>query len=195
MGRKTGRDRGVRPMGEAKIRKILERTDHERDIFAIVGVSTSTVAPVRMPREIRPIDEWPISRDVFAGLAREKVANIQDLTRPTMKAVARIASSWTSPSAAQHAAELARHWGEYDYRGGDRVSDSISWQLYYELQDQRDTPLPGDTMLAAGKGIRGACETLGLDYETLNSVVGRTALHHTQDPFYVAPPVSDRWSW
>lgn len=75
MGRKTGRDGGLRPMSDRRITAIMEgERSEETDIFKEVDLHEGRAHSVRLPRNSeqpkRPIDEWPISTDTFKELAR-----------------------------------------------------------------------------------------------------------------------------
>lgn len=66
------------------------------------------------------------------------------------------------------------------------------------MQERREKPLPDDAIIAVTQGVQGACEQLGLDYATLDSIPDRIGLKANEDPFYVrrAPsyPYSD-YGW
>lgn len=175
MPRRRGTDKMVRPLSAAKIES-LERGER--------GVPRRILLPER-----RPIDEWPIPSETFKqraaywfeekGISRERVVR---------RVVSEVAGAWATSDAGRNAWEMASQWG--DHRSGVMLVD---WQLFYEVQDRKENPLPNATMPAVSSAVELACKELGLDYKLLNNVPERVALAGTpRDPFFVVPETSHR---
>ena len=174
MPRRTGHDRRIRPLSKKRIKDIDRKLQSDKTSVVVDGVP-------RAERPKRPIDAWPIDRDVFKGLARTAFEDDNPQgTKPTRKIVESVAGAWATTNASGRAFEISRRWGPGDFRANIELVD---WQFLYEIQDRRDTPLPDDAFAVTRTSIQTACQELGLDYATLNSIPERQRLPDYMNPF------------
>lgn len=168
-----GRRNGSGPTGGTLNIRRLEKELKEDRASGIVGVGE----PVRARR---PIDEWPIDKDDFRDLAVEDFLQQEhDGTKSVRKVVAEVAGRWANQNAAYAARDISQRWG--DWRGEVQL---IDWQLYYDIQSRSQTPMPEGADISVRRGIKSACEAVGIDYATLDSIAGRIAVAKSvEDPF------------